>query len=130
MKDGTYTNDRTVKTEQIFATGLDSNQKILENYTKYLSPILLNRSLPESEKVRIILLYAMNKGGISEHELHALKHFGQLSENSLCLIRNFSGLGLDVLKSNVINNLKKSQRLGVAGGKLDTSLNFHEKGAG
>jgi len=124
--------EQLLKTEQILATGVSKNLKPVQNVdpAELLSPILLNRSLPENEKLRVILLYILHIGGISEQEFDVLRHFGQLSVNGIEIIRKFRGLGLDLVGKGARKEsevLGKLERFGVSGGNFQISLNLHEE---
>lgn len=104
------------KIEQDLATGSDQQYNKLREPMRDIVPILLNQSLDSSDKIRIILLYILYKGKISNSDLDKLVNHANLSQKSRQTIFNYEKLGLPLFNSSYSSFPGDSR--GICGGYL------------
>lgn len=97
---------------QDLATGLDTEGERIKDHMRNIVPVLLDRSVSNLDKMRIIILYVLAKNGLSEENLNKVVQHAQLIPEEKQAIVNLSHLGL-----NVVVNVRE----------LQTALVFPEK---
>ncbi|KAG5668315.1 hypothetical protein PVAND_016260 [Polypedilum vanderplanki] len=87
------------KIEQDLAMGKDADDEEIKDPMSQMAPILLDPSVSNNDKIRIILLYIMNKNGVSKENFEKVATHANLEKNEREILLNLNHLGV-----NVVNN--------------------------
>lgn len=85
--------------EQCLATGLDENYKKAKNLASQLVQLLDNESVMHADRLRLLLLYIMYRGGLLPGDIRKLMAHAQLPPQDSEVIYNLDLLGARVEKS-------------------------------
>lgn len=87
--------------EQDLATGVDKDgEKISKDHMRAIVPVLLDQGISEHNKLRIILLYAIMKQGISEESMNKLMEHAKISSHGRNMIKNIADLDVAIIQDS------------------------------
>jgi hypothetical protein len=84
--------------EQNLVMGTDSQGEKIKDPMKIIVPLLLDHDIKVEDKLRLIMLFLLNKNGISEENLQKLLGHAMIPEANKQCILNLQNLGLQILQ--------------------------------
>jgi syntaxin-binding protein 1 len=83
--------------EQNLAMGVDSQGEKIKDPMKIIVPLLLDNDVKVEDKLRLIMLFLLNKNGITEENLQKLLGHAMIPDDNKQSILNLQNLGLQIL---------------------------------
>ncbi|KAJ3382670.1 vacuolar sorting protein VPS33/slp1 [Lobulomyces angularis] len=93
--------------EQNLATGETAEGKTVRNGMQDLVPVLYDKSVPNVDKIRLLMLYIICQDGINDNDRRKLLEYAKLSIEECQAITNLSLLGLRLVP--LTTSLEKKQ---------------------
>lgn len=93
--------------EQTCATGVDEDNSKAKGVADSVVAMLADDRLGTKEKVRLIALYAIHRGGLVDADYTKLMYHCGLKQEDLAVIRNYERLGAPVLKASPRDRVAK-----------------------
>ncbi|XP_072367507.1 syntaxin-binding protein 3 isoform X2 [Scyliorhinus torazame] len=92
--------EKLCKAEQDLAIGADAQRQKIKDPMRIILPIMLDKSINNYDKLRIILLYIFHVNGTTEENLSKLIQHGKITDDR-DIIENWKYLDVPILSSNV-----------------------------
>lgn len=83
--------------EQNLAMSVDSQGEKIRDPMKIIVPLLLDHEVKIEDKLRLIMLFLLNKNGISEENLQKLLSHAMIPDAKKQCILNLQNLGMQIL---------------------------------
>lgn len=77
--------------------GTDAEGERIKDHMRNITPVLLDQTVNNMDKLRIIALYVLSKNGIPDDNLNRLIHHAQMTPDDKQTIVNMANLGLNVV---------------------------------
>uniref|UniRef100_A0A183G724 Acetylcholine regulator unc-18 n=1 Tax=Heligmosomoides polygyrus TaxID=6339 RepID=A0A183G724_HELPZ len=88
--------DKLCMVEQDLATQLDADGERVRDPMKLMVPLLIDPLVKTEDRLRLILLYILNKNGISDENLNKLLQHANIPLAEKCTLTNAAFLGLNI----------------------------------
>lgn len=94
------------KVEQDLATGLTAAGDPIPDAMKTIMPSLFDRNILVQDKIRLLMLYSINRGGMTKDEFDKLMQHSEIPHGDTKTILNLMHLGVKVLNDGKVKGPK------------------------
>lgn len=102
--------------EQNLVIGTDQNGENIKDPMRLIIPLLSDNDVKMEDKLRLLILFLMNKSGITEKHLQKLLNHSGMTESNKKLILNLKSIGIKVLADETrvsVSKLCSKQNLNI-----------------
>ncbi|XP_055896787.1 syntaxin-binding protein 1-like [Biomphalaria glabrata] len=92
--------EQLCKVEQDLALGTDVDGEKIKDHMKNIIPILLDEAITAYDKIRIILLYTIQKGGLSSENIQKLIEHASIPREMKSIITDIQKLGFPIIQDD------------------------------